>query len=185
MEARLPSPAIRAAASGDLAALQRIEVEAGARFADVGMREVAQHPPHDRAELAEAVAGGLLWVVEVGAGGLAGFALARRLTRSLHLEELAVLPAHGRRGLGAALVCHVAGVAKALGYAQLTLSTFERVPWNAPYYARLGFEVVPAAAFDADLRAVRRDEAAAGLAVDERVIMRLAVDVPGPCSETT
>ena len=38
-----------------------------------------------------------------------------------------------------ALIEHVAGWARAHGSPALTLTTFTEVPWNAPYYERLGF----------------------------------------------
>lgn len=44
--------------------------------------------------------------------------------------------------MGAALIDHLAGEARAQGHAELSLTTFRDVPWNAPYYARLGFREV-------------------------------------------
>lgn len=59
-----------------------------------------------------------------------------------HLQQLAVDPAHGRRGLGSALVDACCEQARQRGYGQLTLTTFRDVPYNAPWYARLGFVVI-------------------------------------------
>lgn len=59
-----------------------------------------------------------------------------------HLEMLAVRPDHGRRGIGTALVEACCAEAAARGHEELTLTTFATVPWNAPYYLRLGFSVV-------------------------------------------
>jgi hypothetical protein len=43
------------------------------------------------------------------------------------------------------LLDHVAGWAAGRGLPALTLITFRGVPWNAPYYERLGFrELAPA-----------------------------------------
>ena len=56
-----------------------------------------------------------------------------------HVEQVSVAPAHAHRGLGAALVDHLGAVAAAEGRPALTLTTFRDVPWNAPYYERLGF----------------------------------------------
>ncbi len=58
------------------------------------------------------------------------------------LDEVAVAPAHGRRGIGRALVDEVVAWAAAGGFPSVTLATFRDVPWNAPYYEKLGFEVV-------------------------------------------
>ncbi|WP_109507618.1 GNAT family N-acetyltransferase [Nocardioides speluncae] len=61
---------------------------------------------------------------------------------SAHLEMLAVHPDHGRRGIGTALLEACCAAAAAGGHEELTLTTFANVPWNAPYYLRLGFAVV-------------------------------------------
>jgi GNAT superfamily N-acetyltransferase len=142
------------------------------------MPEIAAHPPTGQSELREGLAAGLLWVALDPALGVVAFALAQRLAGSLHLAELSVLPSHGRRGLGAALVQRVAGAAGELGCSRLTLSTFTRVPWNGPFYERLGFRTIAAADLEPELLSVRRAEAAAGLPVDERAIMSLALEGP-------
>ena len=55
-----------------------------------------------------------------------------------HIDQVSVHPAHAGKRLGAALVDHVAATS---GAPALTLTTFRDVPWNAPYYERLGFRV--------------------------------------------
>ncbi|WP_206604336.1 hypothetical protein [Arthrobacter pityocampae] len=58
------------------------------------------------------------------------------------------------------------------GCSALTLTTFADVPWNAPYYARLGFAIVAPERLTPGLRAVRDHEAAVGLDAWHRVAMR-------------
>ena len=53
----------------------------------------------------------------------------------------------------------------------MSLSTFTHVPWNAPFYAREGFEVVPEAAWTPGMLALRAREARLGLSLDERAVM--------------
>jgi GNAT superfamily N-acetyltransferase len=61
-----------------------------------------------------------------------------------HLEQLAVHPDHGRRGLGRALLRAGCAWAAGEGYDTLTLATYRDVPWNGPFYASEGFvEVGP------------------------------------------
>lgn len=62
-----------------------------------------------------------------------------------------------------------------MGLPALTLSTFRTVPWNAPYYRRLGFREVEAAQITAGLRAVLDAEVAFGLDPSTRVCMRRSV----------
>jgi hypothetical protein len=45
------------------------------------------------------------------------------------------------------------------------------IPWNAPFYSRLGFEIVPEQDLTEGMKRLRRLEATAGLAVAQRVIM--------------
>ena len=45
------------------------------------------------------------------------------------------------KGIGRRLIACVAD-RPAKGLASLTLTTFRDVPWNAPFYARLGFEMI-------------------------------------------
>lgn len=90
----------------------------------------------------------------------------------VHLAELDVLPAHGRRGIGAALVRTVEEWAESGEFSEITLTTYRDLPWNAPFYARLGFAIVPEIEWDADIR--RRFEQEAGLESErvKRVVMR-------------
>jgi GNAT superfamily N-acetyltransferase len=89
-----------------------------------------------------------------------------------HLAEMDVDPAHGRRGLGTRLVAHVCDWAASNGYASVTLTTFRDVPWNMPFYARLGFEVVAPAELSAALSAIVENEARRGLDPRRRAVMR-------------
>ncbi len=88
-----------------------------------------------------------------------------------HLEEIDVLPIHGRRGLGTALVRAVCEWAVVSGYPMLTLTTFRSVPWNYPFYARLGFVELSGETLRPELAAVVSDEADRGLDRESRVVM--------------
>jgi hypothetical protein len=70
------------------------------------------------------------------------------------------------------LVLHVCRWAVSNGYESVTLTTFRDPPWNMPFYARLGFEVVPREELSSALRAVVDDESRRGLDASHRVVMR-------------
>jgi GNAT superfamily N-acetyltransferase len=89
-----------------------------------------------------------------------------------HLEEIDVYPEHGRRGLGRRLVMQVCEWAAAAGYESVSLITFRDVPWNMPFYATLGFEVVPDFELSPALRAIVEDERCRGIDSSRRVVMR-------------
>ncbi len=59
-----------------------------------------------------------------------------------HIEQVSVASAHAGRGIGATLIDHLARTASAQKIPALTLTAVRDVAWNAPYYARLGFEVI-------------------------------------------
>jgi GNAT superfamily N-acetyltransferase len=114
-----------------------------------------------------------LWVALSDDDAPVGFAHVEILeTGVAHLEEIDVHPEHGRRGLGTRLVLAICAWALTAGYRSVTLSTFRDVPWNMPFYAQLGFEVVPEDDLSAALRAVVRDETGRGLDPTSRVVMR-------------
>jgi GNAT superfamily N-acetyltransferase len=158
-------------------ALQDLERAAASLFAEVGVTL----DPEDvtpLVELRKAQAQGLLWVALDSAGDVAGFALVGRSRAHprAHLAELDVHPAHGRRGLGAALVEAVCAWASEATLDAVTLTTFRDVPWNAPWYQRLGFAEIPETALDAELRQVLRAEVENGLDRSQRVAMRRTLD---------
>ena len=79
---------------------------------------------------------------EVGAVQARGD-LTAELDDGIHVDQVSVSPAHRGERIGAALIDHVAGLARASGRSAVTLTTFRDIPWNAPYYARLGFRDLP------------------------------------------
>ncbi len=124
------------------------------------------------ADFESAQRAGMLWVTREPGGAPIGFALVERLGGEFHLEELDVLPEYGRQGLGTALVRTVCAWVESQGSASLTLCTFREIPWNAPFYARLGFELLSREDLTPSLEERMREEAAHGLAREHRVAMR-------------
>ncbi|MGW9405432.1 GNAT family N-acetyltransferase [Arthrobacter sp. NPDC055585] len=101
----------------------------------------------------------------------AGFARLEEVGGCAHLEQLSVHPSAAGAGLGRALVAAAARWAEEEGFPALTLCTFARVPFNAPFYASCGFTAVEP---DGELARIRRHEEKLGLdRIGERVAMRL------------
>ena len=125
----------------------------------------------DERTFANAARDGRLWVASTRNMPV-GFALVKMLADNLpHLEEIDVHPSHGGRGLGRALVRTVCEWATFSGYIMLTLTTFRAVPWNFPFYARLGFVEIPRETLRPELAAVVSEEADRGLDPHTRVVM--------------
>src|SRR5262249_42892946 len=125
----------------------------------------------DQATFDEAQRHGRLWVALAGKQPV-GFAIVVMLADDLpHLDELDVLPEHGRQGLGTALVHAVCDWTCGVGHREVTLTTFRAVPWNMPWYARLGFVAIPSESMRPELREVLLEEASRGMPVETRVAM--------------
>ncbi len=163
------SYAIRAARPDDLAALPRIEHAAAIHFRTTPYAFLADEPLSDEADLAHEY----VWVVVDQADQPIGFAIVHLLDESVHLHELDVHPDHARQGLGRRLIATVVDWARARGATALTLTTFADVPWNGPYYARLGFRILDVTMLSPGLQAVRQSEAEAGLPMAHRICMQL------------
>ncbi|GAA3215449.1 GNAT family N-acetyltransferase [Nonomuraea helvata] len=102
----------------------------------------------------------------------AGFAMIGWVDGNLHLEQLAVHPRSMRQGIGGRLMAAVIDHAGAAGAPAVTLTTYRDVPWNAPWYARHGFSVMPEEEWGPELRAVVEHERELGIEVAPRVVMR-------------
>ena len=100
---RRPDPVIRAATAADSPLLQEIELAAGARFATVGLADIAAHDPFSIAELDAYAAAGRSWVATDAEGTVTGYAVADVLDGCGHLEQVSVRPEAQGHGVGRAL----------------------------------------------------------------------------------
>lgn len=80
-----------------------------------------------------------------------------------------------RQGVGRRLIGAVAEEAKRQGAGRLTLTTFIEVPWNAPYYRRLGFRPLDDARLTAALRRHLDEDLAHGFAAGSRCAMEFTL----------
>ncbi|GAA3377152.1 GNAT family N-acetyltransferase [Streptomyces sannanensis] len=166
---------IRPAEWGDLASLPELQLAAGEAFRGIGMADVADNPPQTVEELAVFQRAGRVWVGVDSVGTPMGFVAVDLLDGCAHIEQVSVHPSAGGRGLGRRLIDHVASWAADMRLPALTLSTFRTVPWNAPYYRRLGFSELEAEQITPGLRSAMEAEAALGLDLSTRVCMRRSV----------
>jgi predicted N-acetyltransferase YhbS len=98
--------------------------------------------------------------------------VAEVLDGNAHVAQVSVAPRHGRQGIGRALVRHVEEWGQAAGRPATTLTTFRDVSWNGPYYARLGYTELPAAAIGPELAATMAREASMpGIDAEDRCAM--------------
>jgi GNAT superfamily N-acetyltransferase len=174
-----PGYTIRLSRRAELQRLPDIERQASRLFAgyEAELGLLASHLAHvtSLAALERASDDGRLWVAADAADIPVGFALVADLGLFAHLEELDVLPEHGRKGLGSALIEAVCAWATTRGFSAVTLSTFRDVPWNAPLYAQRGFAVIAPADLPPELLEIVERERKQGLRTDRRVLMQREV----------
>jgi len=163
---------IRAATPLDLAALPAIEAAANTRFAPYGL---GSGPPvlTPVEDLRAGCDAGRLWVAIEQGVGLVGFALACVVGENAHLDELDVHPDHGRRGIGTGLVGTFLAWARGQEFPAATLTTLRQIPWNSPWYERLGFRMLSPEELTPELRTLLAHEIARGLPAEGRVAMRM------------
>lgn len=167
---------IRPATADDLPVLQDIERAAGAVFRDFGMAAIADDEPPALDVLEHYRSAGRAWVACDASDRPVGYLICEPVDGALHIEQVSVHPAAARRGVGRTLLTYAADHAREQDLTALTLTTFTDVPWNAPYYARLGFRVLDEAELTPGLRKIRAGEAELGLDRWPRVCMRRALD---------
>lgn len=134
------------------------------------MSAIADDPPPTIADLERFLESEHIWVATDDDHPVA-YALVELVDGAAHIEQVSVHPSHARRGLGAHLIDEIEQWAAEHQLPAITLTTFANVPWNAPYYERLGFRRITEADMTPGLVRVREDEARHGLDAWPRVTM--------------
>ncbi|GHC97048.1 GCN5 family N-acetyltransferase [Nocardiopsis terrae] len=148
----------------DVDGVVEVSLAADALFAEAGV----ELPPDDPREMLDQVERVL---VAVDGTEVVGLAATVTLDGAVHLEQLAVHPRYGRRGIGGALLEAVCVGAAGVGRTRVSLTTFRDLPWNAPWYGRRGFTVLPRPGWGPELARQWEDEERAGILVRPRVVM--------------
>lgn len=165
----------RAPTIDELYDIQAISSAAGLRFADHADRRIAARaddPPFTLTRLQAWEEAGRIWVTTDDVNGPVGFVVVDIVDGLGHVEEMSVHPDHQRAGHGSALLDAAALWCVATGRDAVTLTTFDGVEWNRPFYEGRGFRVLEDDEIGTELRARVRDEEEAGLDPDLRVCMR-------------
>lgn len=153
--------------------MQRLELDAGRRFADVGLTSIAEDPPSDHDVLMVYINDKAAWMAidEHGQEPI-GYAVASVVDAQAHLDQVSVSMAAAGHGVGSRLVTEVFNWAVGRGYDALTLTTFRDLAWNGPLYERLGFVDLSEAECGPELLAIRAEERSRGIDVLPRIAMR-------------
>ncbi|MNB58170.1 Acetyltransferase (GNAT) family protein [compost metagenome] len=167
---------IRLAQPADAPALPAIERSAAGLFrldpqlAWLADAEVAGVELH-----LQAIEQARVWVARSPEGQLAGFLRAVPVDNQLHVEELSVSQHFQGQGIGRKLLSAVIEHAWAQQLCAVTLTTFVDVPWNAPFYQKIGFQRLNSEETSGYLVDALNDEIAHGLPGHRRCAMRLTL----------
>ncbi len=171
------TPLIRPATGSDAPSLPDIERSAAELFRTVpALAWIADDDVLSPEVHLRFIAAGTEWVAEDENGKVRGFISAERFGQALHIWELAVHRDCQGQGYGRALVSQAIAHARRQRLAAVTLTTFRDLPWNGPFYGRLGFDAIEGDALDERLTAVLEHERELGLPVHLRCAMRLTLD---------
>ncbi len=164
---------IKPAIADHVPALAAIEIAAASIFPPGSI------PDHIRSDftsantLLDAVRNGLLWVALAGDGRPVGYALVQFIEDAALLAQMDVHPDHMRKGIGSALVMQVVEHLRFLKKSTLCLTTFVHVPWNAPFYAKLGFVAMSNADMPSFLKGILEEEKRCGLTGRTAMCLRI------------
>jgi GNAT superfamily N-acetyltransferase len=167
---------IRPAREADLAAIPAIEASAVRLFAEMGLPlpdDGATEPPEHWRPALEART---LWVAVDEDDAPVGYAACVSYGDILYVQQVDVHRDHQQRGLGRTLMTTAIEAARRLGKKAVALTTFRRLPFNAPFYASLGF--VETAEPPPWLAEILADEARRGMS--DRCAMMLGLVARAP-----
>jgi GNAT superfamily N-acetyltransferase len=169
---------IRPAREDDAALLPTIERSAAQSFQRVpGLKWITEGDVLDEAVHLGRIRGGTCWIAVDEHDTPIGFLSAEAIAEcELHIYEMSVTETLQGHGVGRALLTAAIEWASAHHLTALTLTTFRDVPWNAPFYSRLGFKVLSASHLDTRLATLLRKEVEGGFAESTRCAMRLSLD---------
>ncbi|MBK3777048.1 GNAT family N-acetyltransferase [Azospirillum aestuarii] len=164
---------IRPARACDAPLLPEIERSAGEAFRQwTGLEWIADDDVQSEERHRALIAHGIALVADLEGCGIAAFLNGEATPDALHIWQVAVHRDQHRRGIGRMLMEAAQHHAADHGVHSLTLTTFRDVPWNEPYYRRLGFITLDGENLGPRLSAVLDAEEQSGLPTAQRCAMR-------------
>lgn len=158
---RVSATVIRPADPAEVDQLPGLEVDSYARYVEVSMEAVATADQPSIGDLRSALEEGLLLVAECDLQ-VVGFMTCRVVDNTMYVAAVNVRPRFAHRAIGANLLVAAEQLARDRDLERMSLTTFADVPWNGPYYSRLGWTVLPDAQMPEGLAVIRARQRDAG-----------------------
>lgn len=169
---------IRRAELEDISNIMDIEQRSGKVFSLMPIDFLCNLPPemplHGFGFYEETIKLKGLWVTELETK-VVGFICLHYIDEesTIHISEFAVDYAYQKQRIGFQLINFVIELAKK-ECKNITLTTFYNVPWNAPFYEKLGFAIMDSNQLNERLALLLTQEAEVGLPKEYRCAMRLS-----------
>ncbi|MDL2402331.1 GNAT family N-acetyltransferase [Rhizobium mayense] len=161
---------IRLARSADLDFLAEIETDAFVTLRQVlGVEDEGRTVPRDK--LQHSLDAKLLLVAVDDLDQPFAFLAAAELDGAIYVVEIDVMQRWQRKGVGRRLMQAIIETAQTRGASGITLTTDRHVPFNAPFYASLGFQALDERQMPAGLFETLKFEIDHGADPERRVAM--------------
>jgi GNAT superfamily N-acetyltransferase len=171
-----PTLSVRLARMVEIATIQRIGIEADARYQTTAHPECADGLTIPTEVAQRAITEGRILIVHAAqTDGALGWALTGYIDGEFCLGQIAVLPAYGQLGAGSLLLIRVIEKAKSQGATSVVLNTQRDIPWCAPWYEAFDFRIIAPADWSPALAKLSREQENEGLNWKSRVHMRLCL----------
>ena len=163
---------IRLALPEDAQLLPAIEISAAQAFRMINeLSWLADSPPMSIERHSQLIALSTCWVALDAENQPQGFLSSERYGSYPHIYELSVMQSMQGKGTGRRLIEAAKGYARSSRLSFITLTTFTNVPWNAPFYSRVGFQTKATTDLDQRLAGILSEEYRHGFAPESRCAM--------------
>lgn len=167
---------IRPAREDEVEALRRVERSAAQAFRMIeAFSWIATDDVQSAERHLDLIEKGTNWAATADGDHPVGFLSAEITGPELHIWEISVDHLHQGFGIGRKLIRHAVEQAAEHGLEAVTLTTFRTIPWNCPFYERLGFSLLDEAGLSPRLSDVLNEEAGHGLQRETRCAMRMTL----------
>merc|ERR1711939_1023383 len=166
---------IRRPRTTDIPLLAQVERSAAQIYRTADLDSLADGATLDPYILITIANAGYLWVAVNRFDQPIGFLGGNYLSGNFHIIELSVAQDYQGHGIGSALVATMSQQVRQGGYRSITLTTFKDLPWNAPWYAKLGFAEVKVQEMGKEFEKLVESEARHGLDPKRRCVMRMVL----------
>ncbi|KAJ5668197.1 GCN5- N-acetyltransferase [Penicillium maclennaniae] len=154
-----------------LPAVERSAAQAFRQFPDLAW--IANGDVQSTEKHLELIEAGASWVAVDSNDVPVGFLNGIYTDQDLYICEVSVHSDYQGKGIGRRLMEAARQWAVSCGCTSITLTTFQKIPWNEGFYKSLGFNTLNANELTPALYDIMNQEIEAGLPIKQRCAMRL------------